>query len=157
MKKLFVSENDVKLYASQIIRLMVLDNYKPDYVIGFARGGIQVANYISQWYDIPMYCINKHGPFSVIPDEWSFCGTYAQDIQKHILNAHENILIVDDINDTGNTLNKFKGSYDKEQKFKYGVLIENSSSPFYTDYAGHFINKADDPCWVVFPWENWWM
>tara|TARA_R110000868_G_scaffold141165_1_gene357440 strand:- start:141 stop:608 length:468 start_codon:yes stop_codon:yes gene_type:complete len=155
MKKLFVSEYDVKLYSSQLIRLMVLDNYKPDYVIGFARGGIQVANYISQWYDIPMYCINKGGPFS--NNELGYCGTYTKEFQKNILPQYENILVVDDINDSGNTLSKFKGSYDSDKKFKYGVLIENSSSPFYTDYAGHFINKLDDPCWVVFPWENWWM
>jgi hypothetical protein len=24
------------------------------------------------------------------------------------------------------------------------------------DYAGMEINKAEDPVWVDFPWEDWW-
>ena len=156
MKKIYVSENDVKLYTSQLIRLMVLDEFKPDYVLGFARGGILVANYISQWYDVPMYSINKHGPFSNSQDEWEYESFYKKEIQANILNQYKNILVVDDINDTGKTLINFKSTYDNLERFKYGVLIENSASPFYTDYAGYFINKTEDPSWVVFPWENWW-
>jgi hypothetical protein len=40
---------------------------------------------------------------------------------------------------------------------RFAVLINNESSNYeHVDYSGRNINKLDDPCWVVFPWENWW-
>jgi hypoxanthine phosphoribosyltransferase len=138
MKKTIISNEDVRNFTLEIIRQMNVDVFVPEVVIGFARGGLIPANFISQWYGIPMYCLNKD-------EEYNF--EFLQ---------HKKILVIDDINDTGNTLYNFNVNYKKDLKFKYAALIENSTSMFQTDYAGLFINKNEDPHWIVFPWEIWW-
>lgn len=138
MKKNFVTDKDIVNYTLEVIRQMNVDLWTPEIVLGFSRGGLVPANYISQWYDIPMFCINKGVFFN--------CE----------LTTYNEILIIDDINDTGNTLLEFKTKYGENQGFKYAALIDNAGSKFETDYAGHYINKNEVPDWIVFPWEEWW-
>lgn len=138
MKKRIVTNDDIRNYTLEIIRQMNSSNYTPEIVLGFSRGGLVPANYISQWYDISMFCINKDVEFECNLDNYS------------------EVLVIDDINDTGNTLQDFKNKYGEKQDFKYAALIDNAGSIFETDYAGSYINKNEDPDWIVFPWESWW-
>jgi hypoxanthine phosphoribosyltransferase len=78
--KIYLTDTDVKNYTLGIIQQMVQEKYKPDVVLGFARGGLVLANYISQFYNIPMVAINKDTPFAIRVD-------------------YDNVLVVDDIND----------------------------------------------------------
>ena len=82
------------------------------------------------------------------------------------------ILIVDDINDTGDTLSWIKEDWNNSCKFyekgkspeinweenvRFAVLIENEPSNFGgVDYVSKFINKNENPQWIVYPWEEWW-
>ena len=67
----------------------------------------------------------------------------------------KNILIVDDINDTGATFNFVKNSLaEYEGNFSYTSLIENKSSNFKVDFKGKIIDRKINPNWIVFPWEN---
>ena len=80
------------------------------------------------------------------------------------------ILIVDDINDSGRTLGWIKQDWPSgclpddpawksvwNNTVRFAVLVNNDASEFKNvDYAGTTINKLETPCWVVFPWENWW-
>lgn len=142
MKKLYISDTQVKKYTSDIIRQLTLKNWRPDLVLGPARGGIVPANYISQYYDIPCYIINK-GAGIILPQIF----------------PHIKILFIDDINDTGSSSHKIKQDLDSRYaklNVKYCYLIDNESSTFTADFSGLTINKLEDPCWVIFPWENWW-
>jgi hypothetical protein len=43
------------------------------------------------------------------------------------------------------------------QNVRFAVLHDNQSSEFSdVDYAAVDINKVEDDCWIVYPWENWW-
>ena len=71
----------------------------------------------------------------------------------------KNILIVDDINDTGKTLCWIKDDWKADDAWGNNVrtacLIDNSVSDFdILDYTALEINKHEDPTWVVFPWEG---
>ena len=83
----------------------------------------------------------------------------------------KNILIVDDINDSGATLNwlinDWQTSCFKESlvwnnvwnnNVKFAVIVDNLSSQFLReiDFSGMEINKAENNVWIDFPWENWW-
>ena len=138
MKKRIVTNDDIRSYTLEVIRQMNDDCWTPEIVLGFSRGGLVPANYISQWYNIPLFCINKDIEFQ--------CN----------LESYKEVLIIDDINDSGNTLYDFKSRYGENQGFKYAALIDNTGSKFITDYAGHYINKMEVPDWIVFPWEIWW-
>jgi hypoxanthine phosphoribosyltransferase len=82
----------------------------------------------------------------------------------------KNILIVDDINDTGATIDWIikdwpSGIHDQEGwnkiwngNVRFAVLVDNQASDCQRamDYVGMEINKAENDVWVDFPWEEWW-
>jgi len=73
-----------------------------------------------------------------------------------------NILVLDDINDTGETFLWIKEDWKLENikddfvNVRFASLIDNVPSKFDVDYTSIEINKAEDPAWIVFPFEEWW-
>ena len=155
MKKVHVSWRDVEHQVQELVRQMHLDAWNPDYVVGITRGGLVPANLISQYLDCTMHTLKV----SLRGDE--------QDCESNFWMPEDatqgrNILIVDDINDSGATLNWIRDDWGSEigwgNNVRVAVLYDNESSDsIHTpDYAAENINKAADPCWIVFPWEEWW-
>jgi hypoxanthine phosphoribosyltransferase len=81
----------------------------------------------------------------------------------------KNILIVDDINDTGATLNWIKKDWQDSclpddphwlnvwgNDVRIAVLVDNLSSGLCgkVDYCAVEINKAEKDVWIVYPWER---
>jgi len=155
MKKVYVSWNDVQRQVQELVRQMWQDRWVPDYVIGITRGGLVPANLISQYLDQPMHTLKvslRDGNQDCESNLW---------MQEDAINL-KNMLVVDDINDSGATLNWIREDWDIGERWgenvRVAVLYDNeSSASIHTpDYAAENINKAADPCWIVFPWEEWW-
>ena len=90
------------------------------------------------------------------------------------IDAHDGekrILIVDDMNDSGATLNWiiqdwqascFPNDPSWEEVWnndvRFAVLFDNLSSNCVVsmDYVGEEINKAENDVWIDFPYEDWW-
>ena len=162
-KEIHFSNKDVNGFVSDIIRQMWLDGFMPDYVVGITRGGLVPAQMISQYLNIPMNTIKV----SMRDDD--HCETnlwMAEDAY-----TGKNILIVDDINDSGATMKWIKQDWESavslpidktweetwNQNVRFAVLVNNEASEFEdVDYIGKTVNKFEEPCWVVFPWEEWW-
>ena len=139
MKKIYITDDEVKGCTQEIIRQCVMTNFIPQLVVGLSRGGLVPANYISQFFDCEFYALNKQELFPEHVDDVS------------------NILIVDDINDTGKTFTDVNNDLSLLGiEVRYAALLDNASSDFTVDYYGREIDKAKDPCWIVFPWESWW-
>jgi hypoxanthine phosphoribosyltransferase len=83
----------------------------------------------------------------------------------------KDILIVDDMNDSGATINWimkdweagcFPGdpSWDEvwNGNVKFAVLFDNIASKCKVsmDFVGEEINKAENDVWIDFPYEDWW-
>jgi hypoxanthine phosphoribosyltransferase len=84
----------------------------------------------------------------------------------------KHILIVDDINDSGATLNWiqqdwmsscFPNNQDRwtqvwGNNVRVAVLVDNEASKSKLDvsHSAVDLNKADEDVWIVFPWESWW-
>ena len=138
MNKKYLNDDNIKGYLLDIIRQMASDQYKPDIVIGLVRGGSLLANYVSQFYDIPCYMYNKDTNIEV-------------DLEKYT-----NVLVIDDINDSGKALTNINNLLYEHPSIKYATLISNEISCFEVDYTSCIINRLDNSDWFVFPWENWW-
>ena len=179
MKKIYYTDKQIDAMIHDIIRQMYNDNWKPDYIVGLTRGGLIPAVKISQYLDVPMEtlkvslrdgdetetnCWMAEDAFGYVDLEERATVKSRWDTMKR-----KNILIVDDINDTGATLAWIKEDWQNcclpdesswetvwGNNVKFAVIVDNLSSNERTDYHGIEINKFEDPCWVTFPWEQWW-
>ena len=176
MKKIYYSWKDVENQVQDILRQIQLSNWQPDYVVGLTRGGLVPANLISQYLEIPMETLkvslrddNSHPESNLWMAEDAY-GYGDYDLMASD-DGRKNILIVDDINDSGATLNYIKQDWqsscfpkDKRWKEVWGnnvrvaVLVDNESSKskLNVSYSAVDLNKAEEDCWIVFPWEDWW-
>ena len=169
MKKQLVTWTDVEHQVQEILRQMQRDEWMPDYVVGLTRGGLVPANMISQYLDIPMHTlkVKLRDHADTESNTWM-----AKDAFGSNETSGTNILIVDDINDTGATLNWIRQDwqasclpYDERwlnDIWNINVRIttlydnESSKSELTVDYSAVTINKAEEDVWIDFPWESWW-
>ena len=151
---------DVESLTSEVLRQLTRDSWLPDYVVGLTRGGLLPAVLVSQYLQVPMETLKvslRDG------SEREHNLWMAEDGAKG-----KRILIVDDINDSGATIEWIKSDWADSvasadwaniwnENVRFAVLINNQASKFkQIDYSGLEINKLDDPRWVNFPFECWW-
>jgi hypoxanthine phosphoribosyltransferase len=183
MKKIFYSWKDVQGAVLEIARQMSADNWKPDYIVGLTRGGLVPANLLSQYTGIRMHTLNVSlrdgddlGPesnlwmaeeaFGYVPTQ----GEYRQPGETTSDPAlRKRILIVDDINDSGATINWIKQDWQSSclpddsawddiwgDNVRVAVLTNNVGSKENVDYSVWEVSKAQEDCWLVYPWEDFW-
>ena len=144
MKKKYLSFQKVKQNLVDINSKINQTNWKPDIILSVNRGGCVPGVFLSHMRDLNHEVLSFKNIINI-----------NNDIIKKIMNNHSSILIIDDINDTGNTLTDIKNKFNMYIKnIKFAVLINNKSSSFEVDYYGSEIDKNIDNSWIVFPWEN---
>ena len=180
IKKHYYSWQDIEKMCVQIVTTMYADGWRPDYIVGLTRGGNIPATIISNMLNVRCEALkvslrdSKIGPESNLwmseeafgynnPEETGITGA------RWDLSLRKNILIVDDINDTGTTFNWIKEDWqssclpDEEswetvwhKNVRFATLTDNLASEFNgtVDYTCHEINKAEEDVWLVYPWEN---
>jgi xanthine phosphoribosyltransferase len=179
MKKVFYTDKQIRELTQKIVYQMAKDRWVPDYIVGLTRGGLIPAVYLSHWLDIPMEALKvslrdhsdtEHNCW-MSEDAFGYCPIDSRVGETKTDPAlRKNILIVDDINDTGATLDWIIQDWQASclpshhawqnaiwgHNVRFAVLIDNQSSKFSrkVDYAGTEINKAEEPVWIVYPWET---
>jgi hypoxanthine phosphoribosyltransferase len=120
---------------------------------------------LSQFFNIPMR------PLQVSLRDGGDCVSdlgMAEDAFGHEEDP-KNILIVDDINDQGSTIAWIKKDWpsgcfpDHNQwtetwghNVRFATLTNNMASKETVDYSVWEVNKAEEDCWLVYPWEEFW-
>ena len=130
-------------------------NWIPDRIIGLTRGGLSLAVIASHTLNVPMDTLRVSLRDAVAPQETNLDIIDMAASGKHIL-------IMDDINDSGETIAWIKKNWNQHagininwgETVRVAVLINNISSSEVVDFVGKNINKHLDPAWIVFPWEN---
>lgn len=183
MKQVFVTWYDVERHTHNIIQQIIIDGWRPDYVVGITRGGLLPANLISQYFNIPCEtlkvqlrdggecesnCWMADDAFGYVPAETV---PRPHDHPTSDITLRKNILIVDDINDSGATINWIRQDWQSSclpndsawadvwgNNVRIATLYDNESSDNEVPitYTAVTVNKHEDPQWVVFPWEDWW-
>jgi hypoxanthine phosphoribosyltransferase len=179
IKKKYYSWSDVERMCNNIVLQMYYDNWKPDYIVGITRGGNVPATIISNMTGIRCESLKValrdgegHQETNCWMSEDAF--GYVDEKEREILKTRwdiskrKNILVVDDINDTGSTFNWIKEDWQASclpssegwdkvwgKNVRFAVLTENLSSEFDgVSYSCDEVNKAEEDVWLVYPWEN---
>ena len=165
MNKLILGQAEFNGLIAKICRDITLSKWRPDLIVGIGRGGLLPAVMISQYFDIKMNSLDislRDGGDTV-----SNCGL-ASDAYDGM-----NILVVDDINDTGATFNWLMEDWRSSalpsairwnndiwnKTVKFAVVVDNLSSQCKNkmDFTGIEVNKAENNVWIEFPYEEWWV
>ena len=193
MNKLIFQQQELNGLVSKICRDIVISSWRPDYIVGLTRGGLIPAVMISHYLNVPMYALgvslrDGQGGESNLWMAEDALGYPKKEIFVNdendigaVLDAagslleqgenFKNILIVDDINDTGATFNWIINDWPSgclpndpdwghvwNNNVKFAVLVDNLASKCEVkmNFVGKEINKAENDVWVDFPWEDWW-
>jgi xanthine phosphoribosyltransferase len=164
----------------KICRDITVSGWKPDYVVGLTRGGLLPAVMISHYFDIPCETLKVslrdggecESNCWMAEDAFGHTGeTIYYDGDPDRVRKPKKILIVDDINDTGATINWILNDWQSSclskdpqwskvwnNTVKFATLFDNlaSNSEIAVDYVGETINKAEEDVWIDFPFEDWW-
>jgi hypoxanthine phosphoribosyltransferase len=124
-------------------------NFYPDVIIGLSRGGLVPAR---------MFCDFLHvkSCFTVKVDHWGMTATkdgqakLSQRLDMDL--AGKKVLIVDDITDTGQSMELAKKLIDglNPKEVKTATLIHLSNSKYIPDFFGYEMPWG----WIVFPWNR---
>lgn len=164
MNKLIISQSEFNGYVQDICRNITNSNWRPDYIVGITRGGLLPALMISQYMQVPMQTIHislRDADASPESNLWM-----AEDAFEG-----KKILVVDDINDTGATINWLVEDWPSgcfpdspvwdtvwTNNVRFAVIVDNLASKCKVemDYVAFEVNKAEKDIWIEFPYEEWW-
>jgi len=145
MKEKYIPHKNIKEYIKILEIKINKSNWNPDLILSINRGGCVPGVFLSHKMGV------RHEVFSFDFNRDSKIDS----LYNKIVSNHTSVLIIDDINDTGNTLSKISEMFKEHlSKLKFAVLINNKSSSFEVDYYSGQIDKSTDNSWIVFPWEN---
>tara|TARA_S200000501_G_C20739420_1_gene706657 strand:- start:105 stop:566 length:462 start_codon:yes stop_codon:yes gene_type:complete len=119
----------------------------PEQILSVNRGGCVPGVYLSHAINVPHKVLD-------VQLRYDNNNPNLEVLRKSIISS-SNILIIDDINDTGATFEFIKKSYDSRvTNIRYAALIDNISSSFKVNFRGKKIDKSSDSTWIIFPWEK---
>ncbi len=153
MNILWYSWQDMCLDVNQLCRDIVLDNFKPDVIVGLSRGGLTPGVMMSHWLKKPFKPVK-----SALRDfpEW-------EDYLPR--KTDKRVLILDDICDSGETFERIskhiKGPRENmplqlQCDVRFASLWWNNEVDFKPHYYVREEAKDTNKLWIIFPWESWW-
>ena len=160
MEKKLIISFDEYLDTVEKLAIDVNKSFKPTVLVGIMRGGAQIIDILSRIFKLPTAYI-------VIQ---SYSGKGTEDRQGELIFAREissiasekdfeKVLLVDDLSDTGLTLNKsidWLKKYEPVKNYikdiKTACLWKKKSSKFNPDYCPVMLDS--DP-WIVQPTEHY--
>lgn len=150
--KLFYSFSELEQDLHDINHQMVVQKFSPEVIIGPGRGAYIPGVMLSHYWNVPFKGF-----------EWQTRDGAEQNVDQ--LNAildkhvHSNILLVDDINDTGDTLCSIMKVINDAMTFsdiRTATLFCKTQSQYSdVDFYARELTPDNDP-WIVFPYEEWW-
>lgn len=136
--------------VQQLAATLRKESWRPEFIVGIGRGGLVPAVFLSHATGIALLSVDHSSKVPTFGDEL---------LTKLALKtqAGTNLLIVDDINDSGRTISYLRDTFLAENgvaaNLRIAVLIDNIRSTERVDYWARQIDRKEEPRWFVFPWE----
>ena len=157
--KLIIDWKEYNLIVEKLAIQIHQSGFKPDMLIGIMRGGAPIIDVLSRVFKLKCAYLAVE----------SYSGEKMEDQQGELIFSREmsstvqemkgNILLCDDLSDTGVTLNKsidwlkkYPPLQGNIQSIKTAVLWKKKDSTFEPDYCSQ---KLDSNPWIVQPFEHY--
>lgn len=148
--KLIYSWNDLDSDCETIVSKLLSSNWIPDYIVGVKRGGLIPAVVLSHKFNKPLIMMSCQLRDSVDKEVRLY--------EVEEVPNDKNVLIVDDICDSGITMSKimvqFFSNLFAPNNVRTCSLIYNIDQKFIVDYYSKEIDRQTENRWIVFPWEK---
>lgn len=145
-KATLLSLQDVYNTSYKLAEEITASSRSFDAVVAIARGGFPPARYLCDYLNLEkLYSIQiKHYSKGAEQEkEATVLNKNLGDIQN------KNILLVDDVNDSGKSLVKAKEQLEDAAMVKTAVLHEKETTEFNADYVAEYIHEWK---WLIYPW-----
>lgn len=129
-----------------ILTMMVQLNarkQKVDVIVGISRGGLIPAVHLSHLLNVPLITLTHQTRDSIHEQQEVFTDKFKEENF-----AGKNVLVVDDICDTGTT---FRAIKEQIPNALFYSIIYKTHSTFVPDY---FYEEDDTDAWIDFYWEH---
>jgi hypoxanthine phosphoribosyltransferase len=178
MNKTHYNWKDLESAAEYIALAMYKDMWRPDYIVGITQGGLPLATVLSHKISVPIVALGINFTNSELGCEtncWISELAFGYNVAEETGRTgcrwdpglRKNILVVNNVNDTGKTFNWIKqdwqsSCFPKETyvwntvwhgNVRFAVMINNLASDANVDYSWNEINRAEETVKLVFPWE----
>lgn len=148
--RMYVSQHDLELWVKDIVDHLIVSGTFPTYILAIGRGGLIPAAMIAYMFGCktgtyPSFeCLNVTSYSNEKKGTLRIHGT-----PQNLLTGGLRTLIIDDIADSGATLEALKGMLPYALT---ATLVHKETSSIKPDFCGH-TDKDGDKYWYVFPWE----
>ena len=157
-EKLFISWDEYNTTVEKLA-IQIHESYKPDLLIGIMRGGAPIIDVLSRVFKLKCaYLAVESYSGKGIEDKQGKL-TFSREMSSTVQNMGGNLLLCDDLSDTGVTLNRsidwlknyppIKG---KIKSIKTAILWKKSQSTFNPDFCA--VELKSNP-WIVQPFEKY--
>ena len=158
-EKLFISWDEYNSTVEKLAIQIDKNGYKPDILIGIMRGGAPIIDVLSRVFKLKCaYLAVESYSGKGIEDKQGKL-IFSREMSSTVENMGGNLLLCDDLSDTGVTLNRsvdwlkqyppLKG---KIKSIKTAILWKKAKSTFNPDFCA--IELKNDP-WIVQPFEKY--
>jgi hypoxanthine phosphoribosyltransferase len=115
-----------------------------DFIIGICRGGLIAATSLSYRLDIPLKIVTIQ----------TYETRYTDVTISRSIIAGYNILLVDDIVDTGDTIKQLQDIWQIDKIDTACLVYNDAQNKVSADYRHIIIDKDKDPEWITFWWDK---
>ncbi len=158
-EKLFISWDEYNSTVEKLAIQIADSNFKPDILIGIMRGGAPIIDVLSRVFKLKCaYLAVESYSGKGIEDQQGEL-IFSREMSSTVQNFGGNLLLCDDLSDTGVTLNRsidwlknYKPLKGKIKNIKTAILWKKKKSTFEPDYCA--VKLSNDP-WIVQPFEKY--
>ena len=157
-EKLFISWEEYNTTVEKLA-IQIHDSYKPNLLIGIMRGGAPIIDVLSRVFKLKCaYLAVESYSGKGIEDQQGKL-IFSREMSSTVQNLEGNLLLCDDLSDTGVTLTrsidwlkKYPPLKGKIKTIKTAVLWKKAKSTFNPDFCAVTLNTNP---WIVQPFERY--
>ena len=157
--KLIIDWKEYNLIVEKLAIQIHKSGYKPDLLIGIARGGLPITDVLSRIFKLKSAYLAVESYSDKGNEDQEGELVFSREMSSTVQDMKGNILLCDDLSDTGVTLNKsilwlknyppLKGNI---KDIKTAVLWKKKDSTFEPDFCAQKLNSNP---WIVQPFERY--